>query len=53
MIIKTDKRYKRRSKVWERGYIPDEKCVEVVRREIWWFLIIPVYIRETITRSTM
>jgi len=53
MIRKTDKRYKRRSKVWERGYIAEEVCVEVVRRETWWLIFIPLYIRETITSSTM
>jgi hypothetical protein len=53
MIRKTDKRYKRRSKVWERGYIAEEMFVEIVRRETWWLLIIPVYIRETVTDSSM
>ena len=53
MIRKTDKRFKRRSKVWARGYATEETCVDVVRRETWWLAFIPLYVRETIIGNTM
>lgn len=49
MIRKTDKFLKRRVRVWERGYVIDEKVAEYVRRETWWLLwIVPLYSRDTV-----
>lgn len=53
MIRKTDRFFKRKAKVYERGYFHSESAndtvTEIVRRETWWaFWIIPVFSMDTI-----
>ena len=54
MIRKTDQHLRRKAFVWVRGHVSRGEVVETFRREIWWlFSIVPIYIRETVTDSTL
>ena len=49
MIRKTDKYFKRWTRVWERGYVSKDQTPEIVHRETWWLLwVLPVYSRDTV-----
>ena len=48
MIRKTDKYFKRYARAWERGNIRADEVLEVVRRETWWILWLPVYSRDSV-----
>lgn len=53
MIRKTMKQAKRRSRSWQGNYRKEVEHVEVVMKETWWFIIIPIYTRHTITYSNL
>jgi len=49
MIVKRQKMFKRRSRVWEKGYLCSDDVAEYVRRDIYLLLgVIPLYITEEI-----
>lgn len=49
MIQKTDKRFFRLDRKYERGYMPNPLRQVCVRRETWWlFGFLPLYFRDTV-----
>lgn len=50
MIRKTERRFKRQRREWERGYVSSLNHIEHVKRETWWLLgLIPLYTRDFIS----
>lgn len=45
LIRKTDRYFRRKSLIWETGI---DEVIEYVRRESWWFLFLPIFIKDTI-----
>lgn len=51
MFRKTVETFKRNAMTWRDGRA--EKHTEQVIKATWWFLFIPIYSRESITKSTI
>lgn len=52
MITKTVHRKKRKSKSWMSRY-HDDKHTDLLMVETWYFLFIPVYIKQTLIESNI
>jgi hypothetical protein len=50
MIRKTIRLFRRRAVTWPGK---DDQHIELVRRETWWLLILPVYSREEICSTNL
>lgn len=54
MIRKTITIHKRYAKSWRRNHLrKDDRHIEQVVRETWWFLFIPLYSRDAVHTTNL